>query len=122
QPPVPALSISRSTPRWPARRRNTTSAVGERQMLPEQTKQIRTRPLWPRGRQAVAAAVRADRPVRRASTELRRPRPHPSVRCVEDPRSAGGTVPDIDPAFLAMPARELSAAALGRATELGAEH
>jgi TldD protein len=31
-------------------------------------------------------------------------------------------VPDIDPDFLAMPARDLSAAALGRATELGAEH
>jgi TldD protein len=31
-------------------------------------------------------------------------------------------VPDIDPAFLALPARELAAAALQRAGELGAEH
>ncbi|MDT4938035.1 MAG: TldD protein [Pseudonocardiales bacterium] len=31
-------------------------------------------------------------------------------------------MPDIDPAFLALPARELGAAALQRATELGAEH
>jgi TldD protein len=36
-----------------------------------------------------------------------------------------GTVrimPEIDPSFLALPARELAGAALGRATELGAEH
>src|ERR1700712_1357738 len=43
-PPVPALSTSinrlRSLRR--ARSRRTTSAVGERQMFPEQTKQIRT--------------------------------------------------------------------------------
>jgi TldD protein len=31
-------------------------------------------------------------------------------------------MPDIDPAFLALPARELAGAALERATELGAEH
>jgi TldD protein len=33
-----------------------------------------------------------------------------------------GDVPDIDPAFLALPARELAGAALQRASELGAEH
>ncbi|MGN6606858.1 MAG: TldD/PmbA family protein [Jatrophihabitans sp.] len=31
-------------------------------------------------------------------------------------------MPDVDPAFLALPLRELSAAALGRASDLGAEH
>src|SRR5688572_13348719 len=43
QPPVPALSISisPSRPRSATSARNTPSAVGERQMLPRQTKRTR---------------------------------------------------------------------------------